>query len=43
MGLKFCKYTKIQQLQEAHRAQVYDDVLILIQNMIAMEEGFHFH
>jgi hypothetical protein len=40
MGLKFCKYTKIQQLQEAHRAQVSDDVHI---NMIAMEEVFHFH
>jgi len=43
MGLKFCKYTKIQQLQEAHRAQVYDDVPILIQNMIVMDEVFHFH
>jgi len=43
MGLRFCKYTKIQQLQEAHTAKVFDDVPILIQNIIVMGEVFHFH
>jgi hypothetical protein len=38
MGLNFSKYTKIQQLQEAHKAQVPNDVPILTQNMIIMEE-----
>jgi hypothetical protein len=43
VGLKFCKYTKIQQFQEAHKAQMFDDVFILIQNMIIMEQVLHFH
>jgi hypothetical protein len=30
MGLMFCKYTKIQHLQEAHKPQVYDDVFLSI-------------
>jgi hypothetical protein len=43
MGLMFCKYTKIQHLQEAHKPQVYDDVFLLNENMITMEEVLHFH
>ncbi len=34
---------KIQHLQKAHRAQMFDDVPLLIQNPIVMEEILHFH
>lgn len=38
----FYKYTKIQHLEEADKPQVFDDVFLLIQNLITMEEVLHF-
>jgi len=42
MGLMFCKYTKFNTYRR-HIDHMFDDVILLIQILIAMEEVLHFH